>query len=1071
MASQQPVRGEAAARLRRLTLRLAQGYLWTTALALILFGGLLWWLSDAQATALRDSLVCGVAGLVCAVAALWTARSPVAGLVLGPVAAIVASGVASVHVDWGAPAPDLGFVAMHAALAMALGGLRAGVPVTAAGVLLVGVLALGQTEGWYGAPEGGLSLPMVVAMQLLLIGVAAAAGRVTARLTRRFTRTADEREHRFRSLLRLSADAYWELDTGMRLRHLRLERSGEPAHSGAGALGAIPWEMPNFVCHADVLDQLQADLGARQPIHDVSVAWRGRQGLRHFLISGEPRYRDDGVFQGYWGVARDVTATWRAEHALLRTEARYHDLFVSIPNPLVLHRDGRVIDANPAAVAMFGFEDLSEMLGSSLFDVYASGDSREREQQRAQRLRTLPPGEALPVVTFTLQSYAGKTLQVRCTGVAVETDRGPAALSIYVDDTERQAAEDVLRRSEALLSHLVASSPDVITLTEVDSGRYVMANRSFERITGWPVDEVIGRTSTDIGVWFDPMDRQRFVSQVQALGRVQDMPVRFSRRDGTALPMLVSGARFHADKRDYLVINARDMSDVEQHRLETEAILENASLGIALTRTETFQLVNPAFEAMLGWPAGSLVGQPGSCVWPSLEAYREIGQKVGPPLARGEQVEVECEARRRDGSTILCRMLARAVDPSHPSRGGTIWVVEDITEKRRLDEALARARDAAEAASRAKSAFLANTSHELRTPLNGLLGFAQLARTPGLDEQRRSGYLEQIFESARSLSEIVSDILDLSKIEAGRLTLESTTFDLGKLLGALQRSYATLAAGRGLQLTLKADADLGLVRGDALRVRQILTNYLGNAIKFTERGHVRLRARRLDAQRVRFEVVDTGPGIDDATQALLFKPFTQADQSTTRRFGGTGLGLSICRELASLMGGEVGVQSRPGEGSRFWAELTLPRSTQTPAASAETDLADTAGAHVLLVDDNAVNLMVAAAQLEQVGVRVGQAADGRQAIDAVAAAEAAGDPYDLVLMDLQMPDLSGYEVTAALRQRPGSRALPIVAHTAAALVSEREAALAATMNDFLPKPTDVTQLRAMVARWAGPRRR
>jgi CheY-like chemotaxis protein len=198
----------------------------------------------------------------------------------------------------------------------------------------------------------------------------------------------------------------------------------------------------------------------------------------------------------------------------------------------------------------------------------------------------------------------------------------------------------------------------------------------------------------------------------------------------------------------------------------------------------------------------------------------------------------------------------------------------------------------------------------------------------------------------------------------------------------------------------------------------------------------------------------------------LFEPFTQADQSTTRRYGGTGLGLSICRELATLMGGEVGVCSGPGRGSCFWAELPLPAAAPEAAqAVAEADPAAAMGAHVLLVDDNAVNMLVAVAQLEQAGLRVGQAADGRQALDAVAAAEAEGDPYDLVLMDLQMPDLSGYEVTAELRRRHSAQALPIVAHTAAALVSERDAALAAGMNDFLPKPADIGQLRAMVARW------
>jgi PAS domain S-box-containing protein len=1060
--------GESTTRLNEVGRRLVRIYLWATSAAFALFAGILAMAPPIPAaSAPAVPALCAGVAVASALAAVLAQRwSPQMGL-LGGLLALLGIGGAAVGLGWGPAAPAIGFAALHAALAMALTTPVGGLLVTGGALLMVALLAIGQHLGWYAATGSATGLPLVVLVQSLLILSAATGGWLAARLIVRATRATDERERRFRGLLRISADAYWELDAVLRLTAVTTERSARTARSGEAAIGSIPWELPAFACDPEVLDGLQADLGARQSFRDVPIAWRTRDGVRHFLVSGEPRFAQGGVFTGYWGVARDVTETLDARHALLRTEARYHDLFASIPSALVLHRDGRIIDANPAAVALFGYRDLQDMLGELLLDSYEPGESCELARERARQLQSLPPGESLPVAEFRLEAPGGRIIRVRATGVAVETDRGPAVLSIYVNDTERQAAEDAVRRSEALLSHLVASSPDVITLTEMQSGRFAMVNRSFERLTGWSADEVIGRTAIDIGVWHDVEDRQRFVSQVRSAGRVQDMPVRFQRRDGSTVPMLISGARFLIDRSEYLVINARDMTEVERQRLETEAILENASLGIALTRDQAFQMVNPAFEAMLGWPDGSIVGQPGSVVWPSEAAYREIGATIGPRLARGEQVEVECGVRRRDGSTFLCRMLARAVDPSHPSRGGTIWVVEDITERKRLDEALAHARDAAEAASRAKSAFLANTSHELRTPLNGLLGLAQLARTPGLDEARRGTYLDQIVDSARSLADIVSDILDLSKIEAGRLTVESTPFDLEALLGSLERGYAALAAGRGLRLKLQADPGLGRVRGDALRVRQILTNYLGNALKFTERGDVQLRARRVDQARVRFDVLDTGPGIEAAAQARLFKPFTQADQSTTRRYGGTGLGLSICRELATLMGGEVGVISRPGEGSCFWAELPLPPApAEADAPAPKLDPTATHGAHLLMVDDNEVNMMVAVAQLEQAGVRVGQAIDGRQALDAVAAAEAQGDPYDLVLMDLQMPELSGYEVTAELRRRYTPEQLPIVAHTAAALVSVRDQALAAGMNDFLPKPTPVEQLRAMVVRWA-----
>lgn len=1063
-----PPKGPPDARLQAVRGRIARHYFIAVAVLcgltpLLFVGG---W-PGARVAALSAAFV-GVA-LAALLALRLRAAALGAGVVAVAVLATAAIGLASVLLGWGAGAPGLGFIALHAAVAAALVGVGAGALVGGAGVALVGVLGVAQHAGWLPQAVGAAPAWMQALVQAALIVCSVGAGWTGTRVMGRLVRAAAERQQQFEGLLQITADAYWELDPQYRLRAVTRERSGGGPLDDGATIGSVPWELPAFYCDPETLDQLQADLEARQRFRDVPVQWQGRSGLYHLMLSGEPRIDARGVFRGYWGVARDVTDDLRARQALVQTESRYQDLFVSLPTPLVLHREGRVIDANPSALHLFGHAELAAMVGTDLLASFEGGDSRERARRRVENLQSAAPGTALPVTEFQLVTRHGRHVTVRATGVAVATEFGPAVLSIFVDDTERQVAEQAVRRSEALLSHLVASSPDLITLTDLETGRFTMVNQTFERVTGWKADEVIGRRSGEVGTWADPADREAFVEQVRSQQRVQDQPLTFRRRDGQPIPMLVSGARFVMDRRDYLVINARDMSDAERARLEREAILDNASIGIAMTRDKRFQMVNPAFEAMFGWPDGSIVGQPGEVVWPNAEAYAEISRRVGPVLARGEQVEIECEMRRRDGSGFLCRVLARAVDPTHPSRGGTIWMLEDVTERRRVDEALARARDAAEAANRAKSAFLANTSHELRTPLNGLLGLAQLARRPETDPLRRSQYLDQIVDSAQSLALIVSDILDLSKIEAGKLALDSEPFELPALLRTVQRGYAALAAGRSLSLALELDPRLGRVRGDALRVRQILTNYLSNAIKFSFEGGVRLVARREAGAGVRFEVHDTGPGIDAATQARLFQPFTQADDSTTRRFGGTGLGLSICRELAQLMGGEVGVHSEPGRGSCFWAVLPLPEAAPAVAAGeagdAPLDEGAVRGAHVLVVDDNEVNMMVAVAQLEQLGVRVGEAGDGRQALEAVAAAAAAGDPFQLVLMDLQMPVLSGFEVTRELRRRFGADELPIVAWTAAALVTEREDAFAAGMNDFLPKPTESERLRRMLARW------
>jgi PAS domain S-box-containing protein len=732
-----------------------------------------------------------------------------------------------------------------------------------------------------------------------------------------------------------------------------------------------------------------------------------------------------------------------------------------------------VLDANPAALDMFGFADLQAMVGQDLLAVFEGGDSRERARRRLEALLQMSAGEALPVAEFRLTGQQGRRIVVRATGVRLDTPDGPAVLSIFVDDTERKKAEDAVRRSEAMLSHLVATSPDVITLTDLQTGRYAMVNRTFERQTGYSAAEVVGRTSVELGVWRNPRDRERFVAAIRDQGQVQDMPTEFATKSGATLSMLVSGARFAMDRREYLVINARDVTEAERERQQREAILQNASIGIAVTRDQRFVITNPRFEQMYGWPPGALIGQSGRVVWDSDEDYQRVGTVLGPLLARGESAEIEVQARRFDGSTFLGRVTGKAIDPAHPIKGGTIWIVEDITERRQVEQALAGARDAAEAANRAKSAFLANTSHELRTPLNQLIGLARMAASPDTVEDRRRQYLAQMGDAAQALSDIIANVLDLSKIEAGKLELETVPFDLGELLRGMQRAYATLADPRPISLRLElGEGTEGMVLGDLLRTRQILNNYLGNALKFTSTGEVRLRALRLDAEHVRFEVHDTGPGIDEPTQARLFRPFTQADESTTRRFGGSGLGLSICRELATLMGGEVGVQSRPGEGSCFWAELPLPATTApAPGLSAATLVQGSLeGASVLMVEDNPVNTLIAAAMLEQWGVRVEQAADGQQAVQAVQRRAQNGSMFDAVLMDVQMPVMSGHEATRVLRRSYSPQQLPIIALTAAALVSERDEALAAGMNDFLTKPIDAQRLQQALLRWVEVRR-
>jgi PAS domain S-box-containing protein len=619
---------------------------------------------------------------------------------------------------------------------------------------------------------------------------------------------------------------------------------------------------------------------------------------------------------------------------------------------------------------------------------------------------------------------------------------------------------------DTLVMRLFEVSPDPISVVELDSGKMLMLNARFLALTGHAAEDLRGRDGAQTGLWAEPAERDRYFELLRTERAVHALPAALRRRDGSTAMVSISASVFEHGGRDYVLAFVRDMSEIESRRLEYEAILGNAVVGIAFTRERQFLHANPRFEQIFGWPPGALVGQSGRVVWASEEAYAAIGRAAAPLLATGAAFEGEFEMVRRDGSCFWASLRARAIDPSRPGTGGAIWIVDDISQRRRTEQALAAAKEQAESASRAKSEFLANTSHEIRTPLNGLLGLVRLAQEPGVGTARLREYLERIDDSAQALAGLISDILDLSKIEAGQLTLEQADFDLHALLGSIRSAYAELARAKGLGFQLDVGAGVPQwVRGDPVRLRQILANYISNALKFTERGALDVAVRRLPDRRLRFEVRDTGPGVEADLQQRLFHPFSQADASTTRRFGGTGLGLSICRQLAVLMGGGVGMESRVGAGSVFWADLplyeTLPRR---PMAERRAAIDALRGARILLVEDNAVNTLVAQATLEQWGAEVIVAENGAEAVAAVEASDA-GPPLDIVLMDLQMPVMSGIDATIAIRRRHGPLTLPVIALTADVMVSDRDRAIRHGMNDFVSKPIDPERLVTVLSEW------
>ena len=683
-------------------------------------------------------------------------------------------------------------------------------------------------------------------------------------------------------------------------------------------------------------------------------------------------------------------------------------------------------------------------------------DLRER---RAYRSR---------VITF--ECADGQVICVRGTGEPVTDDAGQHVgwWGISQNVTGEVLAAREHERSRALLDNLVRLSPDAITVASLRTGKILLANPGFLAMAGYErPEQVLGRSGRELGMWRDPADAMRLSDGLRNEGDVvRDLRATARRPDGVEREVMVSAARFQWSGEPVAVIITRDVTEDERARLQGDAILNHAAVGVALVRSRRVERVNPRLEQLLGQPPGSMAGRPVAAFFGGEAAYEGFVRRIREQLDSGRPVEIEHEFMRPDGSRFLALLRSQLVDPRYPDAAGAIWVMEDITERRRTEQALAEAKAEAEAANEAKSAFLAHVSHEIRTPLNGVLGLARLMAAPGQPDSRRQNYLRYLVDAAESLNGIVSNVLDLSKIEAGKLQVERIVFDLHDLLDKVHGAHAVLAEAKGLAMRLTIQPGVPRrVRGDPLRLRQILSNFLANAIKFTRQGEVQLRAAPAGPGRLRFEVEDTGIGIAPAVLATLFQPFAQADHSTTRRFGGTGLGLSITRELAQLMGGAVGASSQPGEGATFWAELGLPAASEDeagPVSGFGEGEAPLKGLRLLVAEDNPVNMLIAAEMLARLGATVSPVHDGAEAVQACLVHPEA---YDVVLMDLHMPVLDGLAAVRALRATAATATLPVVAFSAAALDHERQQARAAGMDDFVGKPMQPEELVRVLSRW------
>ncbi|WP_346288470.1 PhnD/SsuA/transferrin family substrate-binding protein [Zoogloea sp.] len=677
---------------------------------------------------------------------------------------------------------------------------------------------------------------------------------------------------------------------------------------------------------------------------------------------------------------------------------------------------------------------------------------------------------------------------------------------------------DEQARAEAVLQRLSASELRFRSIFEQvnalsiqgyqPDGTVVYWNPASRLIYGYTAEEAIGRSLYELII---PEGARDAVCRNVAWMFEHHTSLEAGRlqlRDKQGKPVDVYSSHVVVDTLEHgpllfcLDVDLTALTRTERALIESETrqrlILEAIGEGVFDTDLEgrcTF--INPAAAKLLGYREDDVLGQ-------SMHALVHSRHPDGRPYPR-ESCPV-CQTTRDGQTRRLDEHFWRKGGESFPvhltitpSRRdgeltGAVVVFSDISESvrtaRELDRhrnhleelvgqrtaQLEQARLAAEAANQAKSAFLANMSHEIRTPLNAITGMAYLIRrshvTP--EQAERLGKIET---AGHHLLEIINAILDLSKIEAGKFSLDASPVDIPTLVGNVAAMLADRARARGLQLQVDLPAPFPPLLGDGTRLQQALLNYAGNAIKFTEKGSVTLRAITEaddgESLRVRFEVEDTGIGIPAELQPRLFAPFSQADESITREYGGTGLGLAITRKLAELMGGEAGVTSTPGVGSRFWFSARLPRqqfsftkpATLTPEEAEAALARECRGARVLVVEDEPINQDIVLELLADTGLLLDTANDGLEALACLDR-----QTYALILMDIQMPRLDGLECTRRIRQRPDGGQVPIIAMTANAFAEDQIRCHEAGMNDFISKPVDTDTLFQTLLTWLSPRR-
>jgi PAS domain S-box-containing protein len=722
-----------------------------------------------------------------------------------------------------------------------------------------------------------------------------------------------------------------------------------------------------------------------------------------------------------FAVWRDLSERQQAETALRESESRFQQFMEHSPFAAFIKDDqGKLVYVNRKFEQGFGHKS-AEVLGKPAFDWFPPETVRKlAESDQA----VITSGQAAEVVE-PLPQADGRIREWLLMKFPIKSESGRTLLGgVGMDVTDRRGSERQLQQSESQFRDLFDDAP--VAYHELDlKNRITRVNKTELTLLGYTAEEMVGRL-----VWDFIVEDRHEAEHGHADSAIDAYQRTFRRKDGKTIPVLMRH-KLIKDASGLICGMRSTLQDIsalkrkEEQLLEAEekyrSIFENAVEGIFQSTGEGAYInANPALAQIYGYDS------PDDLMCSVTNVGRQLyvdpqrrSAFVAVMNEKGFVTDFQSEVRRKDGSRIWISERARAVRDKDGKLLYYEGSVQDVTARREADAAITEARDAALESARLKTEFLANMSHEIRTPMNGVIGMTGLLLDTDLQPKQRE-FAETITSSAESLVAIINDILDFSKIEAGMLTFEEIEFQLHSAVEGGVELLAERAAAKELELACLIRSDVpAALRGDPGRLRQVITNLVGNAVKFTDRGEVYVEARKVDEDResvrIRFSVRDTGVGISKEAQGKLFQAFVQADGSTTRKFGGTGLGLAICKQLVRQMDGEIGVESELGKGATFWFTARFPKQPQArPMVIPQIELLRRS--RILVVDDHATSRSVIHHLLESAGIREELAVSGAEALVAARSAAAKNQPFDAVLIDMQMPEMDGMALARAFKE-------------------------------------------------------